>query len=314
MGWALLHYDWQRDTGSGFVSTGAADQSTYTLGDADVGGLVRVVVSYTDGQGFAESATSPATAAVLNINDAPTGGVAVAGTVAEHQVLTADTSTLVDADGLGTLHYQWQRDLGGGFVNVGLDQATYTLNAVDIGGNMRVVTSYTDGHGTAESVTSLQAGPVIDTPDPATVALSNLHAPIFENASTAVHIKMADITITDADGGANVLSLSGVDAGLFEIVGTELFLRAGAVLDYETNPVLNVNVDVDDVGVPGTPDGTAGFASTSSISSKTRSARRARTYWSAPTMARPSAGLAATTASSGLAATTASSAGLASTS
>jgi hypothetical protein len=143
---------------------------------------------------------------------------------------------------------------------VGLDQVTYTLNAVDIGGNMRVVTSYTDGHGTAESVTSLQAGPVIDTPDPATVALSNLHAPIFENASTAVHIKMADITITDADGGANVLSLSGVDAGLFEIVGTELFLRAGAVLDYETNPVLNVNVDVDDVGVPGTPDGTAGFA------------------------------------------------------
>ena len=113
--------------------------------------MVRVVVSYTDGQGFAESATSAATAAVANINDAPTGGVAIAGTVAEHQVLTADTSTLADADGLGTLHYQWQRDIGGGFVNVGVDQATYTLGDADIGGTMRVVASYTDGHGTAES-------------------------------------------------------------------------------------------------------------------------------------------------------------------
>jgi hypothetical protein len=32
-----------------------ADQATYTLGDADVGGTVRVVVSYTDGQGFANA-------------------------------------------------------------------------------------------------------------------------------------------------------------------------------------------------------------------------------------------------------------------
>jgi hypothetical protein len=38
-------------------------------------------------------------------------------------VLTADTATLVDADGLGTRHYQWQRDTGSGFVNVGIDQA-----------------------------------------------------------------------------------------------------------------------------------------------------------------------------------------------
>jgi Ca2+-binding RTX toxin-like protein len=261
-GLGLLHYDWQRNTGSGFVSTGAADQATYTLGDADVGGTVRVVISYTDGQGFAESATSAATAAVLNINDPHTGLVGLNGIIAEHQVLTADTSTLADADGLGTLHYQWQRNDGGGFNNVGLDQATYTLGAVDIGGNMRVVVSYTDGHGTAESQTSPTTIAVADVNDPATVALSNIHAPIFENASTAVHIKMADITVTDPDpsGNTNVLSLSGVDAGLFEIVGNELFLRAGAHLDYETNPVLNVNVNVDDAGVPGSPDGTAAFA------------------------------------------------------
>ena len=42
------------------------------LGDADVGATITVVVSYTDGQGFAESIDSAPTAAVTNVNDAPT--------------------------------------------------------------------------------------------------------------------------------------------------------------------------------------------------------------------------------------------------
>ena len=58
---------------------------------------------------------------------------------------------MADADGLGTLHYQWQRDSGTGFVNVGLDQASYTLGDADVGATLRVMVSYTDGHGTAES-------------------------------------------------------------------------------------------------------------------------------------------------------------------
>ena len=151
-GLGTLHYQWQRDSGSGFANVGA-DQATYTLGDADVGGMVRVVVSYTDGQGFAESATSAATAAVAAVNDPHTGGAAITGTATENQVLTA-VSTLADADGLGTLHYQWQHDVGSGFVNVGADQSTYTLGDADVGGVVRVVISYTDGQGTLESATS----------------------------------------------------------------------------------------------------------------------------------------------------------------
>ena len=159
-GLGTLHYQWQHDVGSGYVNVGT-DQATYTLGDSDVGGVVRVVVSYTDGQGFAESATSAATAAIANVNDPHTGGVAVTGTTTENQVLTANTSTLADADGLGTLHYQWQRDTGSGFTNVGTDQATYTLGASDIGGVVRVVTSYVDQQGTAESATSAASATII---------------------------------------------------------------------------------------------------------------------------------------------------------
>src|SRR5262249_27663343 len=46
---------------------------------------------------------------VTPVNDAPTGGVAVTGEAVLGGVLSADTSTLADADGLGTLHYVWER-------------------------------------------------------------------------------------------------------------------------------------------------------------------------------------------------------------
>ena len=66
-------------------------------------------------------------------------------------VLTADTSTLADADGLGTLSYQWSRD---GSPIDGATADTYTLTQEDVGAAITVEVSYTDGEGTAESVTS----------------------------------------------------------------------------------------------------------------------------------------------------------------
>jgi Ca2+-binding RTX toxin-like protein len=194
-GLGTLHYQWQRDVGSGYVNiVGALDQATYTLGDADVGGTVRVVVSYTDGQGFAESATSSSTPAIAGVNDLPTGAVSITGTTTENQVLTADTATLADADGLGTLHYQWQRDSGSGFVNVGIDQATYTLGDADVGGTVRVVTSYTDGQGFANSVTSAATAAIAGVNDPHTGGAS------VTGTATENQVLTAVSTLADADG------------------------------------------------------------------------------------------------------------------
>ena len=53
--------------------------------------------------------TSAATGTVANVNDAPTGLPGITGTVAQGQELTADTSAIADADGLGAFGYQWQR-------------------------------------------------------------------------------------------------------------------------------------------------------------------------------------------------------------
>ena len=46
------------------------------------------------------------------------------------------------------------------------------------------------------------------------------------------HRKWPTSLVTDDALGTNVLSLSGADAALFEIDGSVLYLKAGAVLDY----------------------------------------------------------------------------------
>ena len=87
-----------------------------------------------------------------------------------------------------------------------------------------------------------------------TLAVANALTSLAEG-SYANHVKVADITITDDGAGTNNLTLSGNDAALFEIVGKELFLRAGTVLDFEGgNTTLDVIVQVDDAAVPGSPD------------------------------------------------------------
>ncbi|MDH4048917.1 MAG: MlaE family lipid ABC transporter permease subunit [Gammaproteobacteria bacterium] len=89
---------------------------------------------------------------------------------------------------------------------------------------------------------------------PPTVSLINATTTLREDIDTSLAIKVADIVITDDGRGENELSLSGADAEQFEIVGTELRLIAGASLDFETKPMLDVTVEVDDVAIGATPD------------------------------------------------------------
>ncbi|MCH8142915.1 MAG: glycosyltransferase, partial [Proteobacteria bacterium] len=98
---------------------------------------------------------------------------------------------------------------------------------------------------------------ITDVNEPPTVALANTITTFPEDQDTSVAIKVADIVITDDVLGTNNLTLSGADAALFEIVGTELRLIAGVTLDFATNPSLDVTVVVDDTAVGAAPDDTA---------------------------------------------------------
>src|SRR6185437_91692 len=112
----------------------------------------------------AEAVSSAATATVTNVNDPPTGTVTIGGTAQENHVLTA-SNTLADADGLGTISYQWQRV---GANVAGATVTTYTLGNADVGHTLDVVASYTDGHGTAESKASAATATVTNVNDPPT--------------------------------------------------------------------------------------------------------------------------------------------------
>ena len=98
-------------------------------------------------QGDIGDVASGATAPIANVNDAPTGLVAISGSATEDQTLTA-SNTLADLDGLGAISYRWQRDTGSGFSNIsGASASTYQLGDADVGATVRVVASYTDGRG-----------------------------------------------------------------------------------------------------------------------------------------------------------------------
>jgi Ca2+-binding RTX toxin-like protein len=60
--------------------------------------------------------------------------------------------------------------------------------------------------------------------------------------------------------GTNNLSLTGADAGSFEISGSELYLKAGTTLDFATQSSYDVTVEVDDTTVGATPDGTTAYS------------------------------------------------------
>jgi VCBS repeat-containing protein len=181
-------YQWLRD---GEVIEGATG-STYQLGESDIGAEISVIASYTDGQGTEESATSN-TLLIANVNDEPTGGVTISGTPSEGETLTA-SNDLDDADGMGDVTYQWLRD---GQVIDGATGATYDLGSDDIGTEISVVASYTDGQGTLESVGSdaLTVAGVNSAPEGA-VTLSGF--PVEGETLTASN------TLSDADGMGEV--------------------------------------------------------------------------------------------------------------
>jgi predicted extracellular nuclease len=93
-----------------------------------------------------------------------------------------------------------------------------------------------------------------DVNDAPVVTLANVVTQLPENSATGNRLKVADIVVTDDTLGINLLSLSGADSALFEIIGTELFLKAGVALDFEANSSLDVTVSVDDISVGLSPD------------------------------------------------------------
>ncbi|MEO8149691.1 MAG: SdiA-regulated domain-containing protein [Bacteroidia bacterium] len=94
---------------------------------------------------------------------------------------------------------------------------------------------------------------------PTAIILNNKVDSIFENTSTASPVKVADIAVTDDGLGVNQLTITGADSAYFQITGTELFIKTGVVLDYETKTSYSINVNVNDTSVGTNPDATVSY-------------------------------------------------------
>ena len=184
---ATFSYQWLADD----VDISGATGDRYTLTDSDEGKAIKVRVSFTDDAGNDESLTSEATATVSAApaaNNPATGAPTISGTARVGQTLTADTSAIADADGLGNVaySYQWVRNDGGADSDIqGATASTYTLGTADESKAIKVRVSFSDDAGNDETLTS-EATEVVVNPPPLTVSVTT--------AAPATHDGSAEFT------------------------------------------------------------------------------------------------------------------------
>ncbi|MBS0155651.1 MAG: cadherin domain-containing protein, partial [Nitrospira sp.] len=225
----------------------AWDQTSGTAG-------TKVTTASNGGTTAFSSATDTIDVSVTAVNDAPTGLLLITGTVTEDHMLTADTSSIADADGLGTFSYQWNRN---GVAIVGATSSTYTLGDADVGAQISVTVSYTDGQGTNESVTSAPTAPVMNVND-APTGLPLITGTVTEDQTLTVDTS----GMADADGLGtfsyqwlrNGMAIAGVTSSTYTLgdadVGTQISVTVTYTDGQGTNesltsaptaPVVNVN-------------------------------------------------------------------------
>ena len=166
-------YQWQRGTAAaGYVNIAGATTATYTLTSADVGQLVRVMITATNGDG-STSASSLATTTVLRPPANTVAPGVPSGTLMDSHTLTADRGTW---DTATSYTYAWLRcpatatSVTSACTNVGTG-ANYTLTTSDIGSAMVVLVSGISAGGTTTAASGF-TGTVVGQPLTNTLAPS----------------------------------------------------------------------------------------------------------------------------------------------
>lgn len=257
-------YRWQEQAGASWSDLlGQSDASLSIPDDQSyVGKTVRVLATSTDSLGGSTEFSS-AGQLIANVNDQPTGGVSLAGTLKQGQILSAANS-LADADGLGAITYAWQgATSANGTYSMLATGASYQLAAGDVNHYIRVVASYTDGYGRSESVASAaSASPIaaFDSTAPTVTGMivsgnsvtlsfseaikgTNLVAANFKRAigtATAASAKTISLntvtnTVTLNFSGSSPTSTSAVKLSYSATSGNA---NAGLITDQAGNPLL----------------------------------------------------------------------------
>ena len=192
--------------------------------------------------------------------------------------LEVSTSTLADADGLGSFSYKWQSSSDGAtWATIGgATTVALTLSQAEVGKYIRAQISYTDGGGTQEVITSSASTTrVANVNDPPTGQVT-INGTAQQNATLTVSNTLADLDGIPDPGQSGALSyqwfadgvaINGATATTFSLdqshVGKAISVRASYIDSYgaaetsnsaPTAPVQNVNDPVQGaVLINGTP-------------------------------------------------------------
>ena len=193
-------YQWLADDTDIAGATGL----TYTLAAADEGKAITVQVSFTDDADNEETLTSAATDAVSaepTPNSPATGAPTITGTAQVGETLTANTSGIADAEGLGNVQYEHQWLADDAEIS-GVTNSTYTVAAADEGKVIKVRVSFTDDAGNQETLTSGATEAVAAAPTPNSPATG---APTITGTAQVGETLTANTSgIADEDGLGNV--------------------------------------------------------------------------------------------------------------
>ena len=129
----------------------------------------------------------------VTLNSSPTGSVGISGKIQQGEVLTA-TNTLSDEDGVGTLKYQWSSSTDGFNWTSLSTGTTLKLAEAQVGKYLKVSASYTDGIGTAESVTSSNSIAVVNANDAPTGSV------VIDGTAKEGYVLTVSNTLADVDG------------------------------------------------------------------------------------------------------------------
>ena len=121
-------------------------------------GRLRTPVLGPDGALYIATSNRPGNDRILRVtaNHAATGAPVISGTSRVGETLTADASSVADADGLTNVafRYQWLRVDGASETTIGTGSSSYTLVAEDSGKTIKVRVAFTDEAGNEEDLTS----------------------------------------------------------------------------------------------------------------------------------------------------------------
>ena len=241
-------YQWYADG----VEIANATGDNYALTAAEVGKVITVSVSYTDGQGTSETTTSAPTREINNTN--ATGAIQITGSLVEDELLTI-VDTVDDPDGISEIAktYQWYAD---GIKIADGSETSLSLTQAHVGKAMSVSVSYVDNSDTQEVIFSDVTEAVLNVNDAPTGSV------VITGTAAEDQTLEATNTLADEDGlgeisyqwSADGEAISGATSATYTLTQSEVGKKitvtasytdeqgtAESVTSSETEAVANVN-------------------------------------------------------------------------